>query len=285
MMSQGFLYNASIVRFNGTPFFTGNGSASSAGLVDRHGNPISAAKLKKVSAIHRADWQGRQLLYPMARINQILNSQNFTASSWAIVNASLGPGAQNAPDGTSSATLMTSTASAVCQLQCTMQNPFVGGALTISIMAMSGSCSKMHLQINERDNNLSTIAGSVVCFDLSSSAIGSEVVLAGAIGVTAASNTLLPSGFRKVSLTFTSQPTCASLKIYLGPTDSFTARNSVSGDSINVWGASGGSIGAYVSTTTTPVTVTDYALSGSTVSFGQVPAAGAVCDWDGVVLR
>ena len=43
--------------------------------------------------------------------------------------------------------------------------------------------------------------------------------------------------------------------------------------------------GVSIPTDTAPVTLTDYTLSGSTVSFGEAPADGATCDWTGVARR
>ena len=88
MISNAFRYNSGIVRFSGTPFFTGDGTTTSAQLIDRHGNPISSSKLEKVSSMHRTDWQGRQLLYPTARTNLCLQSDNPSAAPWAFYNVS-----------------------------------------------------------------------------------------------------------------------------------------------------------------------------------------------------
>lgn len=88
MISNAFRYNADLIRANGTPFFTGDGSTSSATLLDRHGNPISSDKLQRVDAIHRTDWQGRQLLYPVPRTNLCLQSDNPSAASWQFFNVS-----------------------------------------------------------------------------------------------------------------------------------------------------------------------------------------------------
>ncbi|HQT76816.1 MAG TPA: hypothetical protein PLD10_07160, partial [Rhodopila sp.] len=51
---------------------------------------------------------------------------------------------------------------------------------------------------------------------------------------------------------------------------------------VAVWGMMCGSPGSYIPTTTAPVTVTDYTISGTTVNLAQAPASQALCTWDGV---
>lgn len=276
MLAPSFRYNAGLIRANGTPFFTGDGSTSSATLLDRHGNPISSDKLKRVDAIHRTDWQGRQLLYPTARTNLETWSQDYTNAAWSKTNVSITAAATTAPDGTvSGQTITESTATGVHRVQ--QNRSLVSGPIyTISVIAKAGS--RNWIIVGEDS------AGSNAFFNLSSGAVGSVN------GGATAAIVSLGSGWYRCSVTYVQSGVTG--RVYMGlSTVGGGGGPSYTGDgisSISAWGFQlelESSPTAYIPTTSTAATVTDYTLSGSTVNFGETPLTGAVCDWTGVARR
>ena len=84
---------------NNQQFGTWNGTATSAGLVTQYGKTPNTARAVN---IWRTDWQGRQLLYPTPRTNQLLTS--ILGTDWNLQNGSLTSG-QSSPDGGTNAVL------------------------------------------------------------------------------------------------------------------------------------------------------------------------------------
>lgn len=242
MISNAFRYNAGIVRFNGTPFFTGDGSTDSAMLLDRHGNPISSEKLKRIDAIHRTDWQGRQLLYPIARTNLCLQSDNPSASSWQFFNVS---GAASVVGNT-----VTFGNNSVDRILCN-QSTILSASYTASV-TLSGT-GKIRLYVISGDGS----SGAPLLITLTATPTRytfTRLLVAGPHGEFGIYNYDLSAGLPSFTLHY------AQFEY-------------------------GAVTTSYIATTTAPRTITDYTLSGSTVSFGETPASGAVCDWTGVARR
>ena len=277
MLGPAFRYNASIVRFAGTPFLTAAAGETSATLVDRHGNPISSAKLKKVSAIHRTDWQGRVQLSSTARTNAFYPSNNPAA--WLVpTGLTHGPGTATAPDGTATGYSFTEdTSTGVHENGSIAQNFTAGVELPFSFFV-------------ERTSGTRNLA---VTFYVSGAQAQARIDLT-ALTVTdtsdptascAGSVTSLPSGYAWIQLSPT-HPTGGSIVPYFGLLDGTAKLYTGDGTSgLIIWGVVEGTVGAYIPTTTAPVTVTDYTMGGSTANFGQSAAAGNVYDWDGVAER
>ncbi|QEE24537.1 hypothetical protein CS053_08845 [Rhodanobacter glycinis] len=262
MISPAFRYNAEVIRFTATPWLTGNGSTSSGTLLDRHGNTISSSKLQRVDAIHRTDWQGRQLLYPTPRTNYLPHSQ-FDVN-WSTTNQGVtSPPVQTlnygvAPNGTMTA--------------CRVQMSLNGGTTTGDYCYIMQGSSTM----------LANVPTTLGIWLKSNTASSYALILRddGAGGVQA--NITVTTAWQWFSLVQTKTTTTSLLKLWLRG-----ALGTSPSCDVSAWGGSAtqGTAGGYIPTTSSAVTVTDYTLSGSTVAFGQVPASGAICDWTGVARR
>jgi hypothetical protein len=89
----------------------------------------------------------------------------------------------------------------------------------------------------------------------------------------------MDDGWFKLSITLSTGISIGDdLRLYWGSFGS----NLAIGDNWYVWGAMlTAEDGAYIPTDATAATVTDYTLNGPYVTLGEVPAIGAVLDWDG----
>lgn len=261
MLAPSFRYNAGLIRANGTPFFTGDGSTSSAQLVDRHGNPVSSAKLKRVDAIHRTDWQGRQLLYPTARTNVMTQSEfpnglvdtsthggNASAASGLAWNGGITTGIAFTSNSASSYAYKNSTLGstpATVTFSCVIKMDD-GGVPVISGITTTGDCSFVLNNAPQSADTIIPLAGGLYRCSRTIAYTGSNAYVGVVKYTTQSARTFVVSAY--------------DLKV--AP-----------------------ALSSYIKTGTTAATVTDYTLSGSTVNFGQVPASGAVCDWTGVARR
>lgn len=264
MISQGVLYNAENVRYHATPWLTGDGSTSSGTLLDRHGNPISSSKLKRVDAIHQTDWQGRQLLYATARTNSFLQSSDMANPSWLTVGSPVRTAnAAIAPDGTTSAAKIAASASGSTLSMRDYQN-FPAGSYPLQFWLQAGIITQVMIFSN-------ATGGGTAAFNLTGA--GSVITTTGV--TSGVSITKIGSYYLcKVTLI----PT-ATGGIGVGNYGSVAT-----GDYFYAWGGMSCG-GVYIPTTTAAVTVTDYTLTGPSVALGQVPVVGAVLDWDGVAKR
>lgn len=279
MISNAFRYNAGLIRANGTPFFTGDGSANSATLLDRQGNPISSAKLKRVDAIHRADWQGRQLLYPTARTNILLHSTDLSDAVWQVNGVTKSDAITLVPGGMAKRITTTGTAS-LCMYQ-SLNGGTSGGVQCVSAL----------IEIGSSDN---ATAPRIAIYNGTTGTIGA-LNLTVASGITSLLGVAVDGGARKVANTGPNGGPVywlwvagnigaagQQIRHFIYPSPG------VSGASLIAHGAQieNGSVPtSLIVTTTAARTVTDYTLSGSTVNFGEVPASGAICDWTGVARR
>lgn len=262
MLSQALRYNAGLIRANGIPFIHGNGAVNSGPLLDRQGNPISSGKLKRLDSIHRSDWQGRQLLYPTARTNYTEWSDDGTtwsASAPAGASITKTPNYAPSPRGDMSAVRLVcdvSSAPAGAESICTMpaEPPVV----------VAGN----------------TYLGGIWVKATTPDQAGKKV-WARHVGRSAGQIITLTSGWVLWPWPEVSYNDTPSFQIGVygssawSPTVDFLAWG---------WFITDGP-GAHITTGAAPVTVTDYTLAGTNVSFGETPVAGAICDWTGVAIR
>lgn len=211
-----------------------------------------------VTAIHRTDWQGRQLLYATARTNRCLRSQSFTASPW--ISSASGTGVPptvtdnyaTAPDGTATA----------ARIQASRSTTSDQSRISQSIACTVGDSIRQRIWMKSN-----TGANQLINFAISGVA---------RIDFTAT------NAWQEVDTNWIATTTNAAPYIGLfGP-------SGLACD-VLIWGcgqdanSANPSMGAYIPTTTAPVTVTDYTLTGPSVALGQAATAGAVYDWDGSV--
>lgn len=231
------------------PVFTGDGSTTSVVL------PSAVGYVTNVSAMHRTDWQGRQLLYPTARTNRCMQSQSFTSAPW--VSGASGTGVTpivndnyaTAPDGTVTA----------ARMQFSRGSTSGQSRVTQSIACAIGDNIRQRIWMKSN-----TEANQLVNFAISGVA---------RIDFTA-TNT-----WQEVDTSWVATATNSSPYVGLfGP-------SGLACD-VLIWGCEQDAnsvnpgMGVYIATTTSARTVTDYTLSGSTVTLGQAPATGAVVDAD-----
>lgn len=287
MIGGAFRYNAENVRYHATPWLTGDGSTSSGTLLDRHGNPISSGKLKRVDAIHRTDWQGRQVLYPTARTNSLKQSEDFGTAAWVTTGAALATG-QTAPDGSTHAAWLTAAASGTAVQAFAGQGsvPNARGVVRwLSVFAKADTLGFIQL--------VGFTAGDVSLFrqnfDLTAGVANPTPFLSTNCTVIGTLVEAVPSGGWRCHVGVVINDTATTINLRLQLTSSLTNNGFVvwaGTERIKVFGASyADAPGVYIPTTAAPMAVTDYTLTGPSVALGQVPVVGAVLDWDGVAKR
>ena len=268
---NGIIYPASRVKFG-----TWNGSTVTGTLVDPHGNPISSAS---VSAIHRTDWQGRQLLYPTARTNYLPQSETFgsawstTGGSWSIVNSTT-----IAPSGVGYYQQLTPPATSGPQIYHYQNTTATQGALSGWIGYGTAGCRYLRV-------TLPAIAALGV-IDLQLGTFTPLISWVINTSLTTAETNL----WHFQCLFSVGAESMGTIGLELFPSDSAGNPITPSGtDYFLLWGtqAETGVLSptSYISNpTTAAITITDYTLSGTGVTLAQPPASTDTTDWDGVYV-
>jgi len=292
MRSQALRYNAGLIRANGIPFAV-DADTQSGQLVDRQGNPISSNKVRRVDAIHRTDWQGRQLLYPAARTNMLPRSQTLdlwnhsTAIQVAVADASYGGQIPYFVCSRLDAT--TTSASVSYALRDGSGSLFVAQAgdviaFTLGVRAAS----------DDTGHNLLTFG----IYMGGWGAVGTGEVVSGpglinaystiyntiwnVFQLTSEEDTLI-----KVTRTVTGQEAVLTPTCYIYPcgTPAKPVGNSIMATRAMAT-VNNVEQGGYIETPAlNAVTVTDYDLTGSTAAFAEKPTGGAAYDWSGLARR
>ena len=259
---------------NNQQFGTWNGTATSAGLVTQYGKTPNTARAVN---IYRTDWQGKQLLYPTPRTNFLGYSGQIGTVSWYYEYTSGTLNSTTAPDGTTTATLLTDTTAAANHgVQQSVTLP--AGLITESVYFKAGSLAYCSLQF------IIGSGGAYVYFDLSGS--GSISQAPAAYGVfsllgSSAEIVALSGGWFRCSFTV-ENPSSGSVEFFPQCQNAGTGPGYYTGTgtgTIYVWGGQGEFSSAptgYIPTpTSSPVTITDYTLTGTTVNLAQAPASTA----------
>ncbi|MDE1988902.1 MAG: DUF2460 domain-containing protein [Betaproteobacteria bacterium] len=244
-----------------------NGSATSAQLVDSRGNPISSAS--NVS-IYRADWQGNQLLSTQARTN--LSFHSTDATNWILSDCTLGA-AITAPDGTANNfyPIIPDTSNVLHYTRAPAAIP-ANTRITHSFYAKAAGYSKVLCETKPLGGDATPQ------FDLSAGSVNGT-----GTNTTAAINPVAgqPGVFR-CSVTFTTNGSYAADPVTFINVYAPFAGDGVSG--VYIWGRQtevGDVATPLIPTTTAPVTLTDYTLTGTTVNLAQAPADTATTTWSG----
>ena len=256
-------------------WLTGNGTLSRGQLVDANGNPISAAIAPQ---IYRADWQGNQLLYPTARTAQ---PHTQDSSGWGTVNATASTVSVGGPDGGSYVAFTEDTTTNFRQIYSVSQicgaNLTTTAILDIKLLVAADGVRNLlkgyfstntnhNFQINLATQDITTF-GPCTC------------VFAG----------VLPNGFQRylVSITIDANDPSTSAPLLVGPDN----LGSYLGTGEIIWAVRadlrppGQPLGSYIdNATSSPLTLTDYTLSGTTVNLAQAPVSGALCTWSGLYI-
>lgn len=267
-------YNAGRIREKACRFATGDGSTGAFQLVDRHGQPVTSDI--QIASIHQTDWQGRVELSSEARTNYLSDSQ-FSQSS----TSSFGKYAPGNADGLSTAIVDTGVTSAgipyidlhVSGTTTAVQYNFLayGPAITeagdwiasgwFALIAGAAPASSFYVGCSEggpSPNWHQTAKNMYLTGDLS--------YWETPINSTEAIGTRMQWRF--------------GFKSNAGEVIDFTVRIAapmlVNADTV----------GAYIPTTTAPVTVTDYTASDTgLITLGQPLADGGTLDWTGTARR
>lgn len=234
--------------------------------------------------IYRNDWQGNQLLYPTARTNLLKYSQDLTQNVWSESNASIAAGATTGPDGVSGAAKL-------------VENTATSSHLTRYTYAyVAGTTYTATLYLKAAERAYATFlffdgSGNIASFQLN---LLTGQVVAGGTSLSGATCTLtsLQNGWWAASITATA-PIATSETYFDLRMANVWPITAVSGMSYAGDGVSGmyifggqletGSIAtSYIPTTTSSVTITDYALnSNGAITFSSPPAQGASLTWSG----
>ena len=227
--------------------------------------------------IHKVDWQGNQLQYSTPRTNYLLYSNSVGGTDWASPGSTVTLNDISAPDGTSTATLLTDTA--------TTANHGVIQFITSSTTQILGSCfvKAGSLQYASIQCNLST--GGIYCYYTLTGAgsvsqapqVYGGALLTGAYGEI----TALSGGWYKISLFANIVSGNTSITFYPQLQHAATGPGYYTGTgtgTIYMWGAQfeiSAAPTSLIPTTSTPVTVTDYSISGDNATFSTAPAVGS----------
>ena len=239
-------------------FGTWNGTATSASLINQYGATPNTARGVN---IWRTDWQGRQLLYPTARTNYQL--QSALAGSMVMVGTGPATVTHNVAFGGQTCDAVTYTSTTATGYA---GSAFVGTSSPIP----SGQVTSYYYVGLSR-----ALTGSESVFCYTTGSQGSDT----STSITASNSSNYVSTLVRISILYANAISPATLypTIYLASPLSSNLTVYVYGCEME----SGSSAGVLINTTTAPVTLTDYTLTGTTVSLAQAPAATATTDWDG----
>lgn len=245
------------------------------------GNGVSTVfaappEITEISAVYRTDWQGTVALSASARTNFLLYSQELDNAVWQTTNCSVQANTDVAPDGTMTADKAIPSngtairGSGVYQIITKSAVP-IGYCLAVSVK--SAGHGKMILFCRD---NASAANKAETVLDLSTGTLSGTIADGTFSG---ASATVVPHtipGWYRVKLKFTTGAETLIRSYFL---------NDVNGngvDGIYLWGWHLDiQDGSYIPTTTTPITVTDYVVSGTTLTLAEVPALAAELTVDG----
>jgi len=249
-------------------FLTGDGVTQSGQLVDQFGRTV---KPVGDAALTRTDWQGTVALSPGARTNLCLGSQTIGSGQWTNINVAVSVSGV-APDGSSTGCVLTDTLPTVAYTQSASMPVAPATNIPVSLYIKSGTTTITQIRI--WDGGVGTmIADQNISWD------GDTPSLGGMTGYTSVSLTKNTGGWYKFSA-FVNSGAFTAIRLLIYP-DAATNLGSVS-----IWGAMAGSTGAYIPTTTAPVTVTDYTLgAGGLITLGEVPVVDAQLKWSGIAIH
>ena len=253
-------------------FGTPDGVTSAFQLADKYGCLIVTNA--NVTAMHRTDWQGRQLLSATARTNDCPASENFT--TWQHDGLTMGVtdpifgGAVTLTQGIESAGLNGGGGHKFYYSPVAIP---AAGVYTRSFLAMAGTRTSVQMW----EYSIAGLSTLSAFYDLTTGIAtgdGNPWMVNLGSGIWRCCKNINPSA-------------SGSMNVTIGLSDG-TGTQGYNGDGVSYAyiGASqveSGSIATpYIYTTATAVTVTDYTYTPSGVAtMGQIPGASAVLDWDG----
>ena len=217
--------------------------------------PVAA--LNGTPSIYRTDWQGTQLLYSTARTNEILQSNTFSDATWqkGITGSTTAPvvtpNFDAAPDGT-----MTSS------------------RVVFGVVSTIGDISRL-------EQNYTSVSGvqRVISIWLKSNTGGNQTVGLHQFNGGGALYAAVTPAWKRFYTSFTPGSSTGSV---LGLWARGTLSTSAADILVSCSQFELGSIPTpYIPTTTVPVTVTDYSISGPTVTLSAPLDPSASLQWTG----
>jgi hypothetical protein len=193
--------------------------------------------------IYRTDWQGTQQLYLTARTNLLVWSEQLDNATWTKQSGCvITPNATAAPDGSMTADLVDLTGASVGTGFYNITNGSFGGLYNTKSIWLKG-----------------VVGGEVVTLVDPSHTYGLVTCT-------------LTTAWQRFSLYESGQSTGAGVWI-----------KKSSGNQVYAWGGQLeiGVLTSYIPTTTVAVTVSDYSISGTTVTLSSALAATATLQWSG----
>lgn len=212
-------------------------------------------------SIYKSDWQGNQLQYSTPRTNILLYSQDFTNAVWTIAEVTLATGI-SAPDGSMNA--QTLTDNAVASEHRVYQNIYQPQGV-IQVFAKAGTANYIALS--------SGTTTTYAIFDLANGTIAASVGCTPSITpagsgwgyLCSINETISTSGYFVINMGTTAANTVPSAG-YAG-----------TGSTVTIFGAHAAiTPGAYIPTTSSPVTVTDYSYNLLASPLSDVTVTGGV---------
>lgn len=221
--------------------------------------------------LYAHDWQGYTQLLPSARTNLCLQSQTLDNASWGKARSTVTTNALAAPDGTTTAELLTEDTTAGVHYA---NSAYVAstGLPMCSVHLKAGTRTMASVQVI-RDSG-AAVASVATVVDLSS---GTLVSGNGSIAV-------LDTGWYRITLPAETAGSNYAVRVALhnGTGTTYTG-DGASG--LYVWGAQiedGSAATRYIPTTTAAVTVTDYTLGAAgLVTLGAALPSGTRLYWSG----
>jgi len=198
--------------------------ASTATFVGSNGLIQTAASGAARFDHNPATGESLGLLVEEARTNVLKYSTDFSQTgSWQFSQATPTYNASTAPDGTQTATRLTTVATASTQyITSTGTNTVAAGAQTVSAYVKPGTCTQLQLQFN---GNINTR----ICFDLATDSTF-NIQANGSNGIGTITN--VGNGWKRIVLTSTVAAT-DTVSIYLLQNQGFTLS---AGLTLEVWG-------------------------------------------------
>lgn len=235
------------------------GTNTSGVLLNQFGAEPNTARAVN---IYRSDWQGNQLLYPTARTNELEYSNDLTNAVW-VPQAFNGP---VVPTVTAEPTIAAPDGS----LGCTLLG-FPG------VTSGSTQVSRIYQEMPIISSGIAVIPYLWMRTDTGTATVfyGCDSATVGQTDTFAPAN--LTTSWQRFAAPFTMDVSSGNLRFLISQYGLFAGTYTA----FNVYAAFaslelGNVAGSYIPTTSAPVTLTDYTMSGTTVNLAQAPASTAV---------
>jgi hypothetical protein len=225
--------------------------------------------------IYRNDWQGNQLLSPSPRTNLDPYSNPVGGTGWTLVSVTAAVNTLLGPDGLQSGALLTPSTSGTLSARTAIATVTAGSVATRSVFVQKGTATLTGIRVY--DGSIATEICRVV-LDMTGAApvLSTSTNVVGSVSIVAA-----PNGWYRVSFAFNTGAFTTVRALFYPDANNGTASTGYFGTQLEAVSAAT----PYISTSGSPVTITDYVLSSNgALAFAVPPAAGASLSWSGGYL-